>query len=194
MPTAQSKDPERQQLLQIAGGNRQAFSELLSDSLPALLAFIRRYIHEPAQAEDIAQETFLRVWQRAGDWQPREHSPRSWIYRIALNLCIDSIRRQKNTTDSLDELLASQSPEHQVIANNEHQHLHAAIALLPERQRTALYLCAFQGLSNKEAAAIMKLGIDALESLLSRARRSIRQYFVDLEGEQHEPKKLSILR
>lgn len=193
MQSPQLKDIECQQLLRIAKGDKQAYAELLASLLPALLAFIRRYVHEPALAEDIAQETFLRVWQRAGDWQPREHSPRSWIYRIALNLSIDSLRRQKNTTDSLDELISSESPEYDTITRNQHQHLHTAIAQLPERQRTALYLCAFQGLSNKEAAAIMKLGIDALESLLSRARRSIRQYFTTLEGEHHEPK-LSVIR
>ncbi|MEJ2360730.1 MAG: sigma-70 family RNA polymerase sigma factor [Gammaproteobacteria bacterium] len=190
----QADDKQTQQFLRIAKGDKQAFSQLLAEFLPVLLAFIRRYIHEPAQAEDIAQETFLRVWQRAADWQPGEHTPRSWIYRIALNLCIDNLRRQKPTSDALHALVDSHSAEQHAIAQNQHQHLHAAITQLPERQRTALYLCAFQGLSNKEAAAIMKIGVDALESLLARARRTLRQYFADLEeGERYEPK-LSIIR
>jgi RNA polymerase sigma-70 factor (ECF subfamily) len=184
---------EIQQLRQIAQGDKHAFAQLLSDYLPPLLAFIKRFIKEPAQAEDIAQETFLRVWQRAGEWQPREHSPRSWVFRIAFNLCIDVIRKQKPTTDDIDGLVAPHSPETEVIAQNHHEHLHAAIDRLPERQRTALYLCAFHGLSNKEAAAIMQLGVDALESLLARARRSLRDYFSALEGERHEPN-LSIIR
>ncbi len=184
---------ETQQLRQIAQGDKHAFAQLLSAYLPSLLGFIKRYVKEPAQAEDIAQETFLRVWQRAGDWQPREHSPRSWIYRIAYNLCIDLIRKQKPTTDALDELIAPDSPESEVIEQNQHQHLRTAIQSLPERQRTALYLCAFQGLSNKEAASIMSLGVDALESLLARARRSLRNYFASLEGEHHESN-LSFLR
>ena len=184
---------ETQLLQQIAQGDSHAFAQLLSAFLPSLLTFIKRYIKEPAQAEDIAQETFLRVWQRAGDWQPRELSPRSWIYRIAFNLCIDTIRKQKPTTDNMDELIAPHSPEHDVITQNQHQHLYNAMQRLPERQRTALYLCAFQGLSNKEAAAIMKLGVDALESLLARARRSLRDYFSILEGDQHEPN-LSVIR
>jgi RNA polymerase sigma-70 factor (ECF subfamily) len=184
---------ETQQLQQIAQGDKHAFAQLLSAYLPSLLAFIKRYIKESTQAEDIAQETFLRVWQRAADWQAREHSPRSWIFRIAFNLCIDVIRKQRPTTDNLDELIDPQSPEVAVIAQNQHQHLRTAMARLPERQRTALYLCAFQGLSNKEAAAIMKLGVDALESLLARARRSLRDYFSALEGEHHEPK-LSVIR
>lgn len=190
MPSSSS---ETQLLQQIAKGDKRAFAQLLSAQLPSLLAFIKRYIKEPAQAEDIAQETFLRVWQRAGDWQPREHSPRSWIYRIAFNLSIDAIRRQKPTTDALHELIDPQSPEQHTITRNQHRHLHDAIAGLPERQRTALYLCAFQGLSNKEAAAIMKVGVDALESLLARARRSLRDYFASLEGEHHESK-LSVVR
>lgn len=183
-----SNNIETRQLQLIAKGDKQAFTQLLSAYLPSLLAFVKRYIKESALAEDIAQETFLRVWQRAADWQPREYTPRSWIYRIAFNLCIDAIRRQKATTDDLHALVDPRSPERHTIANNQHQHLHAAIACLPERQRTALYLCAFQGLSNKEAAAIMKVSVDALESLLARARRSLREYFATLEGECHEAK------
>ena len=184
---------EVQQLQQIAQGDKVAFAQLLSSYLPALLAFIKRYVKEPTQAEDIAQETFLRVWQRAGDWQAREYSPRSWVHRIAYNLCIDLIRKQKPTTDALDELIAPHSPEQAMIEHNQHQHLRSAMERLPERQRNALYLCAFQGLSNKEAAAVMHVGVDALESLLARARRTLRDYFSKLEGEHHEPN-VSILR
>lgn len=189
----QTSDDELRLFQRIAQGDKHAFAQLLSAYLPPLLTFIKRYIKEPAQAEDIAQETCLRVWQRAGDWQEREHSPRSWIYRIAFNLCIDAIRRQKSSTDDLQQLIDTRSPEQDIIALNQQQHLHYAIARLPERQRTALYLCAFQGLSNKEAAAIMKLSVDALESLLARARRSLREYFDTLEAESHEPK-LSVIR
>jgi RNA polymerase sigma-70 factor (ECF subfamily) len=188
-----SSASETQQLQQIAQGDKVAFAQLLSAYLPSLLAFIKRYIKEHAQAEDIAQETFLRVWQHAGDWQPREHSPRSWIFRIAFNLCIDHIRKLKPTTDETEDLVELQSPERMVIAQNQHQHLRNALDRLPERQRTALYLCAMHGLSNKEAAAVMKLGVDALESLLARARRSLREYFATLEGEKHEPK-VSVIR
>lgn len=179
---------EIQQLQQVAQGDKHAFAHLLSAYLPSLLAFIKRYIKEHAQAEDIAQETFLRVWQRARDWEAREHSPRSWIFRIAFNLCIDHIRKQKPTTDMLDALIEPHSPEVMAIAQNQHRHLQFALDRLPERQRTALYLCAFNGLSNKEAAAIMKLGVDALESLLARARRTLREYFANLESETHEAK------
>lgn len=177
---------ETQQLQQVAQGDKHAFAQLLSAYLPSLLVFIKRYIRDPALAEDIAQETFLRVWQRAGDWQAREYSPRSWIYRIAYHLCIDLIRKQKLTTDDLEELVTSQTPESEAIDRNQNQHLRQAMDRLPERQRTALYLCAFQGLSNREAAVILEVGVDALESLLARARRSLRNYFISLEGEQHE--------
>lgn len=186
-------DKQTQQLYRIARGDKLAFAQLLDELLPYLLGFIRRYIKDNAQAEDIAQETFLRVWQRAKDWQARDLSPRSWIYRIAFNLCIDNLRRQKPTTDAIDELVDDASPEHHVIKQNQHRHLQDAIAGLPERQRTALYLCAFQGLSNKEAAVIMKIGVDALESLLARARRALKNYFDTLEGKDHE-NRISLIR
>lgn len=176
------------QLQQIAQGDKAAFAQLLASQLPPVIAFIKRYIKEHAQAEDIAQETFIRVWQHAQQWQQRDTSPRSWIFRIAYHLCIDVLRRQKLTTDETETLVELQSVEETVIANNQQQHLRIAMASLPERQRTALYLCAYQGLSNKEAAAILNIGVDALESLLARARRSLRDYFSKLEGEYHESK------
>lgn len=179
---------ETVQLQQIAQGDHQAFAQLLAAHLPAVLAFIKRYIKEHAQAEDIAQETFTRVWQHAGQWQPRDTSARSWIFRIAYHLCIDVLRRQKPTTDETDVLVELHSPEHALIAHNQQQHLQIAMQALPERQRTALYLCAYQGLSNKEAASILDIGIEALESLLARARRTLRDYFSKLEGEHHEAK------
>jgi RNA polymerase sigma-70 factor (ECF subfamily) len=188
-----SFEVEAQQLKQIAQGDSTAFAQLLAACLPSLLAFIKRFIPEHAQAEDIAQETFLRVWQHAGRWQQRDITPRSWIFRIAYNLCIDNIRKHKPTTDALEDLIEPHSPEVSIIESNQHQHLRTAMDALPERQRTALYLCAYQGLSNKEAATIMEIGVAALESLLARARRSLREYFASLEGESHEPKS-SVIR
>jgi RNA polymerase sigma-70 factor (ECF subfamily) len=188
MRAAEPEDKDHRLFKKIAQGDKRAFAQLLNAYLPSLLRFIRRYIHEPAQAEDIAQETFLRVWQRAAEWKAGEHSPRSWIYRIAFNLSIDTLRRHKAGDNNLEVLVDPSTPEQASISRDQYQHLHTAIAGLPERQRTALYLCAFQGLSNKEAAAVMKLGVEALESLLARARRNLRNYFSELEAESHEPK------
>lgn len=168
-----------------AQGDKAAFAKLLAAHLPAILAFIRRYIRDSALAEDLAQETFTRVWQHAARWQPREVSPRSWIYKIAYHLCMDELRRRKPLDIEAHEPIESQGPEQHLMNERQSDHLHTAMNLLPERQRTALYLCAWQGLGNKEAAAILAISVEALESLLARARRQLKDYFTRLESEHY---------
>lgn len=173
-------------LKRIAEGDKQAFTDLLGVHLPPILTFIQRYIHEYANAEDIAQEVFTRVWLHAKQWKQLNSSPRSWFYRIAYNLAIDTIRKQKQTTDQIDELTTAQTPEENLIQLAQYQQLQDAMCTLPERQRTALYLCTYQGLSNKEASAIMEVSVDALESLLSRARRALKSYFQSQDETHYE--------
>lgn len=160
----------------IAGGDRDAFHTFLSRYLTAVVQFARRYLSTQADAEDIAQETFIRVWQKSATWQPQGYSPRSWIYRIAYNLCIDEIRRRPAITpsDENDVCMQSDSLEMAMERDSAVSQLARSLKTLPERQRTAISLCALQGLSNKEAATAMEISVEALESLLSRGRRQLR--------------------
>lgn len=164
----------------IAKGNSDAFNFFLARHLSAVVQFAKRYLTNLADAEDIAQETFIRVWRKATTWQPQGHSPRSWLYRIAYNLCIDEIRRKPaNEPGNLKAVenhpdQESGSLEADIERDSELNRLTELLKQLPERQRTAISLCAMQGLSNKEAADVMDISIDALESLLSRGRRLLR--------------------
>ena len=173
-------------LRQIAQGDKDAFAELLCAHLSSLLAFVKRFVPEQAEAEDITQEVFTRIWEHADRWQQREQSPRSWFFKIAYNLCIDFLRKQKDTTDTLDTLISPDTPEQALHVSQDKTLMNNAMDTLPERQRTALYLCAYQGLSNKEAASIMAISTEALESLLARGRRTLRNYFQNLEGAHYE--------
>lgn len=159
----------------IARQDQHAFAELLTRYLSKTLLFIKRYIVSHAQAEDIGQEVFIRVWQHAGKWQDQSVSAKSWIFRIAYNLCIDELRKSRQQTDSTDELENNMTPETQYIQSQQTSMVNNAIAALPERQRSALWLCAYEGLSNKEAAAALDISVQALESLLSRARRKLKE-------------------
>jgi RNA polymerase sigma-70 factor (ECF subfamily) len=173
-------------LSQVAMADRVAFATLLARHLNPLLAFIKRYVPEHASAEDIAQELFMRVWQHAGSWQARGGTARSWLYRIAYNLCMDTLRRRKPASDEVDKLVSPHTPDQALLEQDRQQQFHRAMAALPERQRTALYLCAYQGLSNQEAAATLEVSVRALESLLTRARRSLRTQLTTVEGQNHE--------
>lgn len=164
----------------IANGDRNAFQLFLSRHIFAVVQFVKRYLSNRADAEDIAQETFLRVWQKAATWQAKGYSPRSWLYRIAYNLSVDEIRRRPENEhiDSNDIEIKSNhksdSPETAFEKTSDLNRLTHLLKQLPERQRTALSLCALQGLTNKEAAIAMDISVDALESLLSRGRRQLR--------------------
>lgn len=172
----------------IANGDRNAFNTFLSRHLTAVVQFARRYLSSQADAEDIAQETFFRVWQKSATWQAQGHSPRSWIYRIAYNLCIDEIRRRPaiSPSNENDVHLQSDSLEMHLERDSAVNQLSRSLKDLPERQHTAIALCALQGLSNKEAATAMEISIDALESLLSRGRRQLRARLQQDGGMNHE--------
>lgn len=173
-------------LAQVALADASAFATLVERHLGPLLVFIKRYVAEHSAAEDIAQEVFFRVWQHAGRWRPQAGTARGWFYRIAYNLCIDVLRRSQPVTDALNKLVSEETPEQILADSAREQYVHEAVAALPERQRTALYLCAYQGLSNMEAARILEVSVPALESLLARARRSLRSQIQAKEGKHDE--------
>lgn len=158
----------------IAAGDREAFELFLGRYLVPIVAFARRYVYSISDAEDIAQETFTRVWIRADRWRDIGGSPRGWVYRIAYNLCIDELRKRRTVVDDF-ELASEETPETQLGQNIDEQRLRRLIHALPERQRSALWLNAYHGLSNKEAALILGTTVEAMESLLTRARRALRK-------------------
>ncbi len=129
-----------------------------------------------AEAEDVAQETFVRLMAKAEDWQAGGAKLRTWLYRVAVNLCID--RRRARRTEPLEEIELRPDPGADEPAVRRRLDLTRsvgrALAALPDRQRTALTLVHFQGLSNIEAADALDVSVEALESLLARARRAMR--------------------
>ena len=168
-------------LARIAGGDRAAFGVMLERHLEPLVKFAVRYTGNFADAEDVAQETFARVWSHAPHWREQGATPRAWLYRIAYTRCVDLLRRRtphvpmSETEPEAEPLsVARADPMEHLVHDRGMRQLVAAMGQLPERQYTALNLCAYEGLSNKEAAAVMGLSVDALESLLARGRRRLR--------------------
>jgi RNA polymerase sigma-70 factor (ECF subfamily) len=166
-----------QLLTHIAQGSKAAMTEFISRYYQRITDFAWRHMGRKADAEDIAQETFIRVWRKARDWQDRQLPPHSWLYRITYNLCIDELRKRKPQTD-VDEhfdLSGNDSPESNLYQLQKDKLLATAFATLSETQRTAIALCNYQGLSNKEAAHVMDVSVEALESLLARGRAKLRK-------------------
>lgn len=166
---------ESDQIARAAGGDRAAQAALVNRNMPIVFRVAYRMLQDRAEAEDVTQETFLRAWKHLPNWQPRAKFS-TWACTVALNLCRDRLRKKKPVLmDELPERVdTALRPEQALASRQSLEGIAQKIAALPERQREALTLCALEGMSNIEAAAAMDVGVRALESLLARARRSLR--------------------
>jgi RNA polymerase sigma-70 factor (ECF subfamily) len=176
----------------IAAGDRSAFSRLVECHLPRTIGLATRLMGSRADAEEIAQEAFARVWAHAGRWRPIGGGGNArfttWLYRIVVNLAIDRKRRPGFASiDDADEPVDEADDGFALIHRRQvSSAVSLAVAQLPERQRVALTLCFFEGLSNIEAGNAMSLSVGAIESLLVRARRALRQELGDVYRELSE--------
>lgn len=178
-PTVPATDAS---LLAHAGrGSAAAFRELVQRHLPAVLAIARRMLRDDAEAEDVAQEAFLRLWRAAADLDVGPAGARPWLRRVASNLCIDRIRAGQRTevTDEVPEGEAEPSQLRLVTETELSAHVDAALKQLPERQRLALTLFHYEGMSQIEVGEIMGVSGEAVESLLGRARRTLKAALKD---------------
>jgi RNA polymerase sigma-70 factor (ECF subfamily) len=158
----------------IAERDTAAYREFVDALLPRIARFAERFLGNRAESEDVAQETFMKLWTAASTWTPQAR-PSTWLYRIAHNLCIDRIRKRRAETDV--ELVATSGdrPSGLFARKQTSEAVQRALAALPERQRAALTLVHYEGLAAEEAASVLEISIEALESLLARGRRTLRE-------------------
>lgn len=169
-------DPDEDLVRRIGAGDRRAAGELVRRHLPKMVGLARRMLGDAAEAEDVAQEVFLRVWKHAAAWKPGQAKFETWMHRVAMNLCLDRLRRNGRNGGEVSpetpDALASATRSLDDAQRRER--VRDALQKLPERQRAALVLCYYQERTNGEAADILGVSVDALESLLSRARRTLK--------------------
>ena len=158
----------------VAAGDRAAWGALVERHLAAVVGFAWYQLGDRAEAEDVAQETFVRLIGKVDDWRPGGPALRTWLYRVARNLCID--HRRAARTVPLEDLpdRPGEAPDLERGVNLRRS-VRWALDTLPERQRTALVLVHYQGLTNQEAARMLDTSVAAVESLLGRARRTLRR-------------------
>jgi RNA polymerase sigma-70 factor (ECF subfamily) len=175
-------DEADDRLMQRAGaGDGAAFARLVERHAGRARAMALRITGNAADADEALQEGFLRAWRKAPSWRANDAtggtaSFPTWLTRVVVNLAIDRRRRP-----SLLPLEAAGDPpdgHRSVESRLADRETAAAVAVaidrLPDRQRAALLLCHFEGLSNVDAAAVLEIGVGALEALLVRARRGLR--------------------
>jgi RNA polymerase sigma-70 factor (ECF subfamily) len=162
----------------IRDGSHQAFAVLARRHTDRFYRLAYRYLQSREAAEDIVQDAFLKLWEDPARWQPERNSKfTTWFYRIVVNLCLDW--RKKKRPIALDESLpladGREALDSMMMHAQEQRMLEKEIAALPERQRAALNLCFAEGLSNQDAAEVMGVNIKALQSLIMRAKATLRE-------------------
>ncbi|MBL0338544.1 MAG: sigma-70 family RNA polymerase sigma factor [Rhodospirillaceae bacterium] len=174
-------------LKRIEGGDEQAFQMLMSLHLPRFFRLAYRFLLSKADAEDVVQDCFLKLWRDAKDWPVIRQRPQhftSWFYRVVANRCIDQLRQPKMVEIDEDLIHASPflshqsgqlSPEKATQQKEMERHVQLALASLPDRQRMAFNLCFYEGLSYYDAAEILGVTLKSLESLMIRARQKLKK-------------------
>lgn len=166
-----------------ATGDSAAYSEILNRYLKAMLALAQRMLGNAADADEVAQEAFLRLWIQAARWNPDGGaSLRTWLSRVVMNLCIDRFRMKKPVPlDDAGELADTRASSLESIqAADRHRLVQNVMQSLPDRQRIAVSLAYLSEMSVNDVAETMDLTAGAVESLLVRARRSLRKRLNDL--------------
>ena len=168
-------------MARLAQGDAVVFRTLIDAHAVGLRRIAYRMIGDASEAEDIAQEALLRLWEHAARWRPTGSAIGAWLTRVAINLCFDRLRRKRfmssaEVPDTIDD-----KPSADVVIDAERARAAtvACVTALPERQRAAIVLTYYEELSNVKAAEAMDMNIKAFESLLQRARTALRTALCD---------------
>ena len=176
-PPAAGEGDERALMARVGTGDAAAFERIVERHMPMLHALAWRMLGDPHEAEDVVQESLVKLWVNARGWQPSGGGLGAWLRRIATNACLDRLRKPRTLSDEGVPERADDAPPADAMIDAERRRMavQTAILALPDRQRAAILLTYHEGVSNAEAASILGIGVKALESLLVRARQGLGQ-------------------
>jgi len=168
-------------MLAVAQGDQDAFNEVVLRHQRSAWNTAYRHLGDAAEAEDIAQEAFLRILQAAPRYRPTA-SFRTYLLRIVTRLCIDRWRKKGPVyTDAVSPVAApSSDPADELIAAERQTRVRMALATLPPQQRMAVILRHYEGLQYSEIATVMNTSAKAVERLLARGRAALRVALEDI--------------
>ncbi len=164
----------------VASGDIIAFQKVIEKHAPKVHRIAWRLLNDPVEAEDMTQEVMLKIWQNAASWKEGSFGIAAWVNRIAMNHCLDRLKKRPvisdhNIPERADPTLLADAA---LLMHERQAHIQAALNELPERQKASIILTYFEEMTNQDAADALDLNIKAFESLLLRARRSLRDIFV----------------
>lgn len=179
MASSLAAESDETLLTLIAKGSHAAFAALTERHAQRFYSGAYQLLQSREDAEDVVQEAFLKLWRQPGLWDPARGAKfTTWFYRIVINAALDLKRRRRVKAEPLEAAgdMASDAPFPDDVIDEEkrRRRVEKAIEALPEHQRLALTLCFYQEFSNQEAADIMGMNIKALQSLIMRAKGSLK--------------------
>ena len=174
MPNDLRNDEEL--IADLARGNTEALEVLVRRHQGRVLSLAYRMLGDWDHAEDIAQEAFLRIYRSAGRYRGKSLVS-TWLYRITVNLCLDHQRRRKAIVpvEDLDTIADNAARQDPLEADETAVAVRQAVLDLNERQRTAVLLHRFEGLTHAQISEITGWSVSAVESLLVRAYETLRE-------------------
>lgn len=180
----QNTDPDWPDVKALQAGEDDAFNRIMVRHQAALLGFVTRMIGHPQDAEELAQETFVRAYFQIRQFRPQARFA-AWLYQIARNLCRDYFRRrdfkQRLHTDSLDGLTPEQAQAENspVLYSDQAEAVQRALLKIPVKLRECLILTAIEGLTHAETAARLGISPKAVETRAARARAMLAKILKD---------------
>lgn len=171
-------------MLAVGQGDLDAFRDLVLANQRAAWSLAVRFLRDPAEAEDIVQEAFLRILQAAPRYRPTARF-RTYLFQVLTRLCIDATEKKGPVyTDALPDVAdPSPTPAEGAVARDEAAAIQRAIEALPPNQRMALILQHYEGLRYAEIAEAMGTSPKAVEGLLARARTTLQGRLASLRKE-----------
>lgn len=176
-----SRDEDARLLAAYAAGDANAARALIEAHSPGVLRLARRALGDQTEAEDVTQEAMLRLWKIAPEWRSGEARVSTWLYRVATNLCTDRLRKRKYSSDAEVPEVEDGKPSavSQLEDAERTSALDQALNSLPDNQRIAVTLRHLEERSNPDIAKIMAITVEAVESLIARGKRGLKQRLAD---------------
>jgi RNA polymerase sigma-70 factor (ECF subfamily) len=181
------RDPDTRLMLAFQGGDEMAFQELVERNHPRVIRLAYRFVTNTTEAEDLAQEVFLRIYRARRTYRPTAKFS-TWMFRIAANVSLNALRDRAHRRDevSIEQLAGadrgpytvpdsrSEAPGRRIARSELQTRVRDAVRQLPEKQQLAVVLSKYEGLSYADIARTLGCSTMAVKSLLARARENLK--------------------